>query len=90
MREPYEVLLGQYHDHILLWSYLQDDTPDFAGMVASEVWYQVSRGELLMLHVALAFYNGDRTATIADLAILDWENRARVAEALRLSIEAAR
>lgn len=86
MREPYETLLGQFRDHVLLGNYLQGYDPDFAGLAASEVPLMISSGELLMLHVALAFYNGDRTARIADLAKLDPENLERVTDALYISM----
>lgn len=87
MREPYETLLGQYRDHPLLGSYLQGYDPDFAALAASEVPLMISSGELLMLHVALAFYNGDRTARIADLAKLDADNRERIVDAIRISMD---
>ena len=86
MREPYETLLGQYRDHPLLGRFLDGYDPDFGALAASEVPLMVSRGELLMLHVALAFYNGDRTAKVADLAILDEENLVRVTDALLLAM----
>lgn len=90
MREPYETLLGQYRDHPLLGRFLDGYDPDFAALAASEVPLMVSKGELLMLHVALAFYNGDRTARVADLAILDDENRQRVVDALYIAMGAYR
>lgn len=86
MREPYETLLGQYRDHPLLGDYLRGYDPDFAGLAGSDTVLMISSGELLMLHVALAFYNGDRTARVADLAKLDDDNRERVTDALRISM----
>lgn len=85
MREPYETLLGQYRDHWLLWSFLEDDAPNFAGIAAADCLGALSTGEMIMLNVALAFWNGDRTARIADLAHLDDENRQRVAEAIYIA-----
>lgn len=90
MREPYETLLGQYADHWLLWKHLQGYEPDFAAIANDELLGNLSSGELLMLHVALAFWNGDRTARIADLYALDHENRERIVEAIRLTMEAVR
>lgn len=87
MREPYETLLGQYRDHPLLGRFMEDYDPDFVGLAASEVPLMISAGELLMLHVGLAFYNGDRTAKIADLAKLDEANRERVIDALRIAMQ---
>lgn len=85
MREPYETLLGQYRDHCLMGRFLEDYDPDFAAMAASDVPLQISTSELLMWHVALAFWNGDRTARIADLHRLDYDNRVRVADALMIA-----
>lgn len=90
MREPYETLLGQYRDHPLIGNYLQGYDPDFAGLAASDVPLMISAGELLMLHVALAFWNGDRTARVADLARLDDENRQRVIDAIYIAMRAFR
>lgn len=86
MREPYETLLGQYRNHELLGRFLDGYEPDFAALAASEVPMMISAGELLMLHVALAFYNGDRTAKVADLARLDEENLTRITDALHIAM----
>lgn len=91
MREPYETILGQYRSHWLLWKYLQDPLePSWSGLAGEERMADLSRGEQLMVAVAWAFYNGDPTARVADLAILDDENRARVLEAIRLAMDAYR
>lgn len=85
MREPYETLLGDFHDHWLLWRFLEGDVPDFAGIMVSGPLGQLSTGELILCHIALAIWNGDRTARIADLAGLDESNRRRVLDALYLT-----
>lgn len=90
MREPYETLLGQYRTHWLLWKYLQEYEPDFTGLAGEDRLQDLSRGEQLMVSVAWAFYNGDPTARVADLAILDDENRTRVLDAIRLAMDAYR
>lgn len=90
MREPYETLLGQYRDHWLLWQHLQGYDPDWSGLAGEERLTDLSRGEQLMVNVAWAFYNGDPTARVADLALLDDENRQRVIDAFHLSMEAFR
>lgn len=83
MIEPYETLLGQYRQHWLLWPFLEGDLPDFAGIAACDCLGALSAGELAMLHVALAFWNGDRTARLSDVLItIDTSNRARVIAAL--------
>jgi hypothetical protein len=90
MREPYETLLGQYRGHWLLWKYLEGYDPDFAGLSGEERLKDLSRGEQLMVNVAWAFYNGDPTARVADLAILDDTNRERVIDAIRIAMQAFR
>lgn len=86
MKEPYETLLGQYREHWLLWKYLQDDEPDWPGLAAEELVGALSTGEFLMLHAAYAF-RGDDTFKLCDLGKLDYENRARVAHAIQLTLE---
>lgn len=82
MREPYETLLGDLHDHWFLGKYLHGDVPDFAGIAAADPLGRLSSGELILCQIALAIWNGDRTARIADLAALDVDNRHRVISAL--------
>lgn len=90
MREPFETILGHYSDHWLLWKYLQGYEPDWSGLAGEERLTDLSRGERLMVNVAWAFYNGDLTARVADLAILDHDNLDRVVAAIRLHMEAFR
>lgn len=91
MREPYETLLGQYRGHWLLWKYLEGTDPDFAGIAADENLMSLSTGELLMLHAALAFYNGDNTARLGALLNgLDDENLERISRAMYLHLEMVR
>lgn len=85
MREPYETLLGCYRDHWFLWPFLDGDVPDFAGIMQAQPLGVLSTGELIVLHVALAIWNNDRTARIADLAGLDELTRQRVLDALYLT-----
>lgn len=85
MREPYETLLGGYHDHPYLWRFLEGDTPDFVGLAASDPLGHLSSGELILCNIALAIWNGDRTARIADLGHLDVDTRTRVLDALHLT-----
>lgn len=87
MREPYETLLGQFKDHWFLGQFLWLDIPDFAAIAAADPLGRLSTGELILCQVALAFWNGDRAARIADLATLDTDNRLRVARALELSCQ---
>lgn len=84
MREPYNTLLGGYHDHWWLGRFLAGDEPDFAGIMAARPFGVLSTGELIMCHVGLAIWNGDRTARIADLAGLDDDHLRRVLDALDL------
>lgn len=86
MREPYESLLGQYRSHWHLWPFLEGEDPDFVGIAASDPLGKLSSGELIMCQIALAFWNGDRAARIADLANLDRSNRRRVCDALEYTL----
>lgn len=88
MREPYETLLGQYHDHWFLWAFLQGDVPDFWPIIQNHAFEALSAGEQTMVMVALAFWNGDESASVADLLRkLDTGSRARVLAALQLTCE---
>lgn len=85
MREPYETLLGPYRDHWLLSRHLRGRVPDWAGLASEDLLGRLSSGEVVMLHIGLAIWNGDRTARIADLALLDFEHRRRALAALTLT-----
>lgn len=87
MREPYESLLGRYRDHWFLWPFFDGDVPDFAGIAAADPLGRLSSGELVLCQIALAVWNGDRSARIADLAVLDAETRYQVLDALQLTCE---
>lgn len=89
MREPWETLLGQYRDHWLLWRFFQADDPDWPGLLTAD-WSPLSRGEQIMLSAAAAFYNGDPTCRLADLGILDENNRARIVFAIAWSMNEVR
>lgn len=83
MRQPYETILGQFRDHWALGPYLTGEVPNWDGIMASSKLDSLSAGEITLLWVALAFWNGDRTARVADLVkVLDRTNRQRVASAL--------
>lgn len=88
MREPYATLLGQYHQHWLLWRFLEDDEPDWSALASTDL-SALSTGELLMLHAAQAF-RGDNTFRLADLGKLDYANRERIAKAIYLSMDVVR
>ena len=88
MRQPWATLFAGYEDHRILGRYLRGDVPDFdrlktdfdqddAGLLG------LGSGEIALLWIGLAFWNGDRTARVADLVkVLDRPNRMRVAAAL--------
>lgn len=90
MREPYETLLGQYRGHPLLGPYVEGYEPDFAGLTDSELLHQISASEYVMIHVALAFWNGDTTAKVRDLGVLDEDHLQRVVGALEYHMAAFR
>lgn len=87
MREPYETLLGPYRDsnHWFMAQHLRDREPDFQKLMEGPGWKTLSTTEKKMVNIALAIYNGDRTATIADLAGLDRDHIMRVISAIYLT-----
>jgi hypothetical protein len=82
MRQPYATLFAGLEDHWFLGKYLRSDGPDFAGIMSDDRLDSLSSGEVTLLWIGLAIYNGDRTARIADLAELDRNTRLRVLSAL--------
>lgn len=87
MREPFETLLEPFRGHWWVDQHLQDDVPDWEKILTDPYWNALSSGEAVLLQIALAIYNGDRTATIADLAVLDAENRRRAIHALAVACD---
>jgi hypothetical protein len=85
MREPYESLLGGLKDHWWLADFLTDAVPDWQSIAVDPRWNSLSDGEAVLLQIALAIYNGDQSARIADLAKLDAGNRYRAVNALYLA-----
>lgn len=81
MREPYNILLGQYRDHPFLWKHLEGEEPDWAAMATDPDLLCLSTGEWLMVHAAHAF-RGDDTFRLCDLGKLDYPNRERIAKAI--------
>lgn len=82
MRQPYETLFAPWRDHRILGRYLQDDVPEWERIMADDQLDSLSSGEITLLWIGLAIWNGDRTATIADLAKLDRNTRLRALAAL--------
>lgn len=82
MRQPYATLFAGYENHWLLGPYLQGEVPDWDGIRTDDQRDSLSSGEVTLLWVGLAIWNGDRTARIADLADLDRKTRLRVLAAL--------
>ena len=86
MRQPYETLFAPWRDHWALGPYLQGDVPDWDGIMADDRVDSLSSGEVVVLWIGLAIWNGDRTATIADLGKLDRNTRLRVLAALGATV----
>lgn len=84
MKQPYETLLGGYRDHWALGRYLRGEYPNWDGIMSSSKIDSLSSGEITVLWIALAVWNGDKTARIADLAKLDRPTRLRVLAALAI------
>lgn len=82
MREPYATLFAGYEEHWLLGPHLGGDAPDFEGIMDDERLDCLSSGEITLLWIGLAIWNGNRTARVADLCRLEKEFRKRVLTAL--------
>ena len=82
MRQPYATLFAGFENHWMLGPYLRGDGPDFAAIMADPKLDALSSGEVTLVWIGLAIWNGDRTARIADLADLDRATRLRVLSAL--------
>jgi hypothetical protein len=82
VREPYATLFGGLEGHWMLGQHLRRDVPDWDAIIADRRWESLSAGEQILVWVGLAIWNGNRTARIADLAVLDQENRERALTAL--------
>lgn len=82
MRQPYATLFAGYEGHWVLGRYLRGDAPDFDAIMADADVDALSSGEVTLLWIGLAIWNGDRTARIADLGKLDHKTRLRVLAAL--------
>jgi len=85
MNEPYETLLGHMKDNPVIGKYLDGDVPNW-----SDIWIEampmLSGGEKIMVEVALAMYNGNGVARIADIFQVDRENQERIVNALRIRV----
>jgi hypothetical protein len=86
MRQPYETLFAPWRDHWLLARYLTSDVPDWEGIMADARFDSLSSSEITLLWIGMAIWNGDRTATIADLAMLDGSTRLRALAALGATV----
>jgi hypothetical protein len=87
MREPFETLLAHFRGHWWVDQHLQDEVPDWEAILTNPYWNALSGGEAILLEIALAIYNNDRTATIADIALLDEINKRRVIHALAVACD---
>lgn len=87
LREPYRTLFEGMEDHWLLGQYLWQRDPDWGGIERDERLESLSSGERIIVKVAFAIWAGDRSATIADLGVLDGRTRLRVLRALELTCD---
>lgn len=85
MKQPYSTLFAGFDEHWLLGPHLAGDVPDWDGIMADGRLDSLSSGEVTLLWIGLAIWNGDPTAKIADLAKLDRNTRLRVLSALGVS-----
>lgn len=87
MRQPYATLFAGYDQHHMLGRHMAfRDVPDWDGIMADPELDSLSSGEITLLWIGLAIWNGDRTATIADLGKLDHKTRLRVLAALAATL----
>lgn len=83
MRQPYATLFAGYDQHPILGRHLAfRDVPPWDEIMTDPDLDSLSSGEVTLLWIGLAIWNGDRTAAIADLAKLDHKTRLRVLAAL--------
>lgn len=82
MRQPYETMFHGLRDHWMLGPFLRGEVPAWNAIMADPRLDALSSGEITLLWIGLAVYNGDSTATIADLYKLDRPTRLRVLAAL--------
>lgn len=87
MRQPYATLFAELEQHHVLGRHLAlRDVPDWEAIMADPELDSLSSGEVTLLWIGLAIWNGDRTATIADLGKLDHKTRLRVLAALAATL----
>lgn len=82
MRQPYATIFAGLEDHWLLGPHLHGDVPNWEGIMNDRRLDSLSSGEITLLWIGLAVYNGDETAKIADLKKIDRRTRLRVLSAL--------
>lgn len=82
MKEPYEVLLGNYKDHPMIGIYLDGDVPAFSYLFT--IIDMLSTEERIMVKVAFALHQEENSASVHDLLELSDLMFDRVVEALRI------
>lgn len=81
MDEPYELLLGPYKSHPLLKDFLDGDIPAFEYLY--NLLDMLSQEERIMVRVALAFHEENRSASVRELLELSDMCFDRVVQAMR-------
>lgn len=82
MNQPWEALLGHFHDHWALAPYLRGNTPQIKAIKEDERWWSLSSGEQAMVLAAEAMLR-IRECYLA----VDEDNRARIEYALRVELD---
>lgn len=78
----YRTIFAGYANHALLGRYLDSPVPDFSN-IYDDVYSSLSGGEQVLVDIALALYNGDGKAKIADLFLLDKKHQLLVIDAIQ-------
>lgn len=82
MKQPWEILYGQYRDHWMLAEFLDGDVPRISDIRSDDRWWSLSSGEQAMVAAGEAMLRLNECW----LAV-DEDNRHRIDAALRLALD---
>lgn len=82
VKEPYQLLLGQYENHPVMGHYLHSEVPAFNYL--TNLLDMLSAEERIMVKVAFALHEEEVSATVRELLELSDVCFDRVVEALKI------